>query len=259
MRRKRRWGSVVAWAFACGCGATVLADPAALDWEAAFPIETAAKDVHLEAHFLGSDGTTHRLQLWRHGTQFLHRRTDEVLDLYLSKAGNKGDYAYRLIDHRRRVSMDVRRNQLYRIGVFSDWFGLAHVLDRPKSEFVARAVDPLPQEKKERQMDCAWRLLVRGGKESPDRSRICWSAEWGLPLAIRTRGPKGEWIERFTVDLVEGISPSVVEPWEGSTPPATSSARQSQTALTRSVDGLALPPVPDGYAYFDTGSEIDPE
>ena len=227
-----RWfcGAMVAWTVAWTCSGDVFAESAALDWEAAFPVAGAAKDVHLDAHFVGSDGATHRLQLWRHGSEFLHRRTDEVLDLFLRQAGKKGDYAYRLVDHRRRVSMDVSRNQLYRIGVFSDWFGLAHVLDRPKTEFAVREVAPLPGE---RLPGCSWRLLVRGGKPAQDRTRICWSAKWGLPMAIRAGGAKGAWIDQFSVDRVEEISPS--------------------------ADGVALPPVPDGYASFDAGKEIDPK
>ena len=225
-----RGGQVIAWALACACGRTVFAEPAAFEWEAAFPVESAIKDVYLDAHFVGSDGATHRLQLWRRGSEFLHRRTDALLDLYLRQTEKKGDYAYRLIDHRRRVSMDVSRNQLYRIGVFSDWFGLAHVLDRPKAEFVVRVVPPLP---KERLTDCSWRLLVRGGKQTKDHARICWSTKWGLPMSIRGRGAKGEWSDQFSVDRVEEISPS--------------------------VDGLTLPAVPEGYASFNADNEIDPK
>jgi hypothetical protein len=230
MKWKPRWGLVIAWALECTVGRTALAEQSTLDWEAAFPVESAAKDVYLDAHFIGSDGTAHRLRLWRHGSEFLHRRTDDLLDLYLRQTGNRGDYAYRLIDHRRRMSMDVSRNQLYRIGVFSDWFGLAHVLDRPKTEFVVREVAPLS---KDRLKDCSWRLLVRGVKQSQDHTRVCWSAKWGLPMAIRIRGAKGEWSEQFSADRVEEISPA--------------------------VDGLAMPSVPDGYASFDAGNEIDPK
>ena len=230
MSSKLRWAQVIAWALVCAHGEPASAAPAVLDWEAAFPVESAAQDVYVDAHFLGSDGSNHRLQLWRHGTEFLHRRTDETLDLYLTQVGVKGEYAYRLIDHHRRVSMVVTRNQLYRIGVFSDWFGLAHVLDRPKSEFVARSASPLPREKS---AGCLWRLLVRGGKGAAEQSRICWSPQWGLPLAIRSLGLNGEWIERFRVDRIEGISPT--------------------------VDGLAIPPLPEDYVAFDAGSEIDPK
>jgi hypothetical protein len=78
-----------------------------------------------------------------------------------------------------------------------------------------------------------WRLLVRGGKGAAEQSRICWSPQWGLPLAIRSLGLNGEWIERFRVDRIEGISPT--------------------------VDGLAIPPLPEDYVAFDAGSEIDPK
>jgi hypothetical protein len=168
MMLKLRWGHVIAWALACAYCRTALAEPAALDWEAAFPVESAARDVYLDAHFVGSDGAAHRLQLWRHGSEFLHRRTDAALDLCLHQAGKKGDYAYRLIDHRRRVAMEVSRNQLYRIGVFSDWFGLAHILDRPKSEFVVRAVAPL---QKERRTEPSQRLGRRWGEVREFTSR----------------------------------------------------------------------------------------
>ncbi len=236
MKFALRVGRVVVWMLASAWCESAFAEMAALDWEAAFPVESAAADVYLDAHFVGSDGASHRLQLWRHGTQYLRRRTDETLDLYLHRTGEKDDYSYRLIDHRRRVSMDVNRNQLYRIGVFSDWFGLAHILDRPKSAFVVRAAAPSPKEKPANRLKdktgCVWRLLVRGGEEAHDQVRICWSAAWGVPMSIRVRGANGEWIEQLSVDRVESLS---------------------------SVGGLAMPVVPAGYASFDVGSEIDPK
>jgi hypothetical protein len=202
-----------------------------LSWDEAFPVASAAKDVHVDAHFQGSDGLTHRLQLWRSGTSFLHRRTDETLDLYVGRVGTATDYAYRLIDHQRRIAMDVRRTQLYRIGVFSDWFGLAHVVDRPKTQFTVRALSVSPQENRP---DCTWRLLVRGAKgkgfEPTDESRICWSPVWGVPLAIRAKNSKGVWIEQLAVDHVEASSVSAT-----------------------------LPSAPEGYAIFNAGNEIDPK
>jgi hypothetical protein len=200
-----------------------------LTWEEAFPIASATADVHVEARFQGSDGMSHRLSLWRHGTAFLHRRTDEALDLYVRRTSPTSDYAYRLMDHRRRIAMDVRRNQLYRIGVFSDWFGLAHLIDRPKTAF---AVQALPVSARERRQDCTWRLLVRGAGSSKDESRVCWSAAWGIPLSIRTKNSRGEWNERFTVERME--------------------------AIPASTDGPTVPSAPDGYASFDAGKEIDP-
>ena len=222
---------VGAWASATDAQAAPPTSSAlTLTWDEAFPVAGAARDVHADAHFQGSDGLPHRLQLWRHGTAFLHRRTDETLDLYVHRADTTADYDYRLMDHRRHIVMDVRRNQLYRIGVFSDWFGLAHLLDRPKTAFSLRALSVPAQE---RRPDCAWRLLVRGTKTASDESRVCWSLTWGIPLAIRTKDARGKWIDLLSVDRIEAISPS--------------------------TDGTTMPASPDGYATFDAGSEIDPK
>jgi hypothetical protein len=230
MISRTRWASLaVVLGSVCGWCAPLSAGQA-MSWEEAFPVESAKSDVYFDAHFVGSDGGNHRLQLWRQGTEFLHRRTDETLDLYLRKLDNEGDFTYRLFDHRRRMLISVNRNHLYRIGIFSDWFGLAHVLDRPKSRFSVRAVAPLPEE---RNHDCCWRLLVREVGTASDRSRVCWSAKWGGPLVIRTLGPKGKWIERFTMDRVYDNEPP--------------------------NDGFIVPPMPDGYVYFDARKEITPK
>ena len=103
-----------------------------------------------------SDGRPHRLELWRHGRAFLHRRTDDSLDLYVVASGRAGDYDYRFFDHRRHLVTGVKRDNLYRIGVFSDWFGLAHVVERPKVAFEVRAATgPNPGGPRR---DCVWRL-----------------------------------------------------------------------------------------------------
>jgi hypothetical protein len=209
-----------------GAGQTTM-----LSWEEAFPVQAAKdEDVYLDAHFVGSDGTRHRLQVWRRGTDFLHRRTDEALDLYLEKANADADYSYRLFDHQRRLEIAVNRSHLYRIGVFSDWFGLAHIVDRPKTQFTVRAAQPLAGE---RRSDCSWRLLVRGSGSSSDRSRICWSSKWGVPLVIRGQSANGQWTDQLTVERV------------------------GDKAIAS--DGFALPTKSEGYAYFDAGKEIAPE
>jgi len=240
MKHDRPWSSVAllaaglllsTWIFATDAQAAQPTSSAStLTWDEAFPVARAAGDVHVDAHFQGSDGLPHRLQVWRHGTAFLHRRTDETLDLYVHRSDTGADYAYRLLDHRRHIVMDVRRNQLYRIGVFSDWFGLAHLIDRPKTAFSVRALSVPPHE---RRPDCIWRLLVRGTKTAPDESHVCWSSTWGIPLALRTKDAKGEWIDLLRVDRIEAIPPS--------------------------TESTTMPASPDGYATFDASNEIDPK
>jgi hypothetical protein len=221
-----------ALAAAVSGGAAAAAREPSLTWERAFPVERAALDVHLEATFSGSDGKAHRLELWRHGRTFLHRKTDDALDLYVVARG-ANDYACRFFDHRRHVVTGVRRDNLYRIGVFSDWFGLAHVVDRPKAAYEVRAVaDPHPEAPRR---DCAWRELVTAANEggAQTAARICWSSRWATALAIEQRGPDGAWAERFSVRTAEATH-----------------FRRAETAL---------PPTPSAYAFVDADHEIAPQ
>jgi hypothetical protein len=210
-----------------------------LTWERAFPVDRAPVDVHLSATFTGSDRRPHRLELWRHGTSFLHRRTDDVLDLFVVARSARNEYRYRFFDQRRHLVTDVRRDNLYRIGVYSDWFGLAHVVDRPKSAFEVRAIaDPHPSSPRR---DCVWRVLATrasgapagaGARSQPMTARVCWSARWAVPLAIEQQDPSGTWAETLSVRLVEP-------------------ARFRREAV-------ALPDPPAAWGYVDADQEIAP-
>jgi hypothetical protein len=213
-----------------GAFARTAAPSASLSWERAFPVERSASAVHLQATFAGSDGRPHSLELWRQGHSFLHRRTDDTLDLYVVETRPR-EYAYRFVDHRRHVVTGVRRDNLYRIGVFSDWFGLAHVVDRPKAAFAVRdAEDPRPSAPRR---DCVWRELVTGGPDHETVARVCWSSRWAAALSIAQRGADGGWTETFSVRAAE---------------PAR--FRRGETTL---------PATPAAYAFVDADREIAPQ
>lgn len=216
-----------------------------LTWERAFPVDRAPTDVHVSATFTGSDHRAHRLELWRHGTSFLHRRTDDALDLFVVAPSARSEYRYRFFDQRRHLVTDVRRDNLYRIGVYSDWFGLAHVVDRPKAAFEVRAIsDPHPASPRR---DCVWRALATSGggdaaggghprlprPGAPATARICWSARWGVPLSIEQQEPSGAWVENLMVPLVE------------------------QAHFGR--DAIGLPAPPPAWGYVDADHEIAPQ
>jgi hypothetical protein len=166
-------------------------------WEAAFPTASAPQRVYFRAHYADESGRAHELQVWREGDVRLRRKTDAAIDLYLEKSAS-GEYVYRLIDHHRGIVARAERTTLYRIGVFADWAALAHVLNIPRGEY---AVTAPPQSELPIRDDCRWnRLEVMTPASSA--SDICWSAQWGLPLAIRTKGES-----TFSVDEVRTFEP----------------------------------------------------
>lgn len=199
-----------------------------LSWVQAFPISSAPADVHFRAHYVDGHGERHMLEVWRVGTGYLHRRTDTAIDLYgVGAAG--GETRYRLLDGRRRIAADVSRTNLHRIGVYADAFGLAHVVDPPKEPYrIEAAAAP-----RGIQADgCTWRALLRT-QSRPRRTLVCWSAQWGLPIAIvDADGAPAEVLRIEAVDR---------------------GADRARTALAG-----ALPPVPTGYALVDVNEEIDP-
>ena len=151
-------------------------------WDQAFPIEAAPKEVHFVARYVDGGGTRHSLEVWRRGQTFLHRRTDDRFDLFAVSDHPKAETRYRLIDRRRLIVADVTRTNLYRIGIYSDAFGLAHVLDPPKERYrIEAARAPRGIDAK----GCRWKALVRS-QTQPARSLVCWSAAWGLPPERRS-------------------------------------------------------------------------
>ena len=209
-----------------------------MSWAQAFAAAAAPADVHFKASYRGSDGAPHVLESWRVGTALLHRRTDQDLDLFVSAdPASVGHYHYRLVDHRRKAVIDVGRTNLFRIGVFTDWDGLAHAITAPRG---AVQIEALGQDVGPGGQPCEWRWVQPGGSHGKAEagSDICWSPAWGLPLRIRDHAAAGTSADTpapadsFQVVLVERLP----EPHALSVPPG----------------------VPAGYDYIDADADIDP-
>lgn len=202
----------------------------ALDWAQAFPVAQPEAAVHFVATYRDAAGANHRLEVWRVGTRYLHRRSDDRLDLYAVPAAGPGaELAYRLVDQQRRAVFDVARTNLHRIGVFSSWDAQAHVLERPATRYTLRAVAAPAAPAGAAASGCAWRRIEPEGGAA---STVCWSRRWGLPLAIVGGTPAAV---QFRVLEVDSITPAAA------------------AALT------GLPEIPAGYGYFDSNEEIGPE
>lgn len=185
------------------CAATARAEDVRPEWEAAFPTRAAPPQVHFRAVYRDDFGGTHRLEVWRQADLRLRRRTDEAIDLYVEKSAS-GEYLYRLIDHDRKILIRADRTALYRIGVFSDWIGLAHVLNIPRGGY--RVTAAARQSPASLRGECVWKrleLVMPAARES----EICWSSRWGLPLEIGTQSEQDGWESRFLVQQVESFAP----------------------------------------------------
>jgi len=171
------------------------------EWGKAFATKSAPENVYFRARYLDQTGKSHQLQVWRQADLHLRRRTDDLLDLYLDKNAD-GNYNYRLVDYARQVIISTDRANLLRMGIISDWFGLAHVLNFPRGNYT---ITPR-QETATMPNKCTWyQLEITSSRSS---SRICWSDQWGLPLSIQARTNDSEWTTQFTVEDIHTFQPA---------------------------------------------------
>jgi hypothetical protein len=150
------------------------------DWQQAFPVDQATHNVYAEAHYLDAQGMPHVLQLWREGGRQLTRLTDRSVMITVTRNSSDED-SYQVYDLKRKTVIDADRSQLYRIGIFTDWMGMAHVLSKPqRTTYAITVMQPATQ-------TTAWGLCHWYKLSLPDQDdrEICWSTAWALPLLIR--------------------------------------------------------------------------
>jgi hypothetical protein len=181
------------------------ADGASSIWEAAFPIAAAPAHVYFRALYIDGLGQSHILEVWRDADRRLRRKTDDAIDLYVTMKAS-GEPDYHIVDHKRGAVIHADRLTLYRMGRFSGWLGLAHVLDAPRGAYTVTSLPKAPASKSTGQ--CAWfRLEVA----EPVRTLndVCWSARWGLPLEINSTDANGDSATaRFSVERVNEFQPT---------------------------------------------------
>jgi hypothetical protein len=190
----------------CTMQATSLrADGPSSVWQAAFPIAAAPAHVHFHARYLDGRGAPHTLEVWRDGEQRLLRKSDAAIDLYAEqKVG--GEIEFHIVDHSRGIVIRANRAALYRVGHFSGWLGLAHVLDVPHGDYMVTALAAPPEMKSGG--PCHWyrlEVIVPARKVSD----VCWSANWGLPAEIKAVDADGTPSTiQFSIDAVEVFQPT---------------------------------------------------
>jgi hypothetical protein len=192
LRRRACLGTLAfaAWAAPLGtiAGYANAASLGVPTFEDAFAVNSEPAAIYYKVSFAGRDGN-HTLQVWRDGQSKLRRRTDDAIDTYvLRAASDPGEYQMVVVDYKKRITTRISRNNLIRLGHFSDWFDLAHGLRHPVGPYKlsvsqAPAGAPAPVEK------CRWYDLRQG--EAIDS--ICWSDRDRLPLVIWSREKGALW------------------------------------------------------------------
>jgi hypothetical protein len=186
LRRYRRAGCAIFVAVAALLGTVATAAGGATPvrtgtptFETAFSAKGEPASLYYKVTFAGREGP-HTLQVWRDGQSRLRRRTDDAVDAYVVRdTSDPHEYQMTVVDYQKRITTRIDRDNLIRLGHFSDWFDLAHGLRHPVGQYrliesaaPAGAAAPVAA--------CRWYELQQGD----DGHRICWSDRDRLPLVI---------------------------------------------------------------------------
>lgn len=181
-----------------GCA---VATPVTLEFEKVFSTAKEPATLHYQAVYEDARGR-HELEVWREGQHRLRRRTDHALDV-LAEREKDGEVKLTVFDHNRRIRTDISRSSLYRVGQFTDWFGLAHGIRKPAASYMLTRLAYAPGGEATT-FPCRWYALESGEQ----RSRICWNNTVGLPIAITDAAGHVRWKILAAASGADAVSPS---------------------------------------------------
>jgi hypothetical protein len=161
--------------------------PAVSDFDRVFGTRGEPAVTHFQATYLAG-GAEHRVEVWRDGERRIRRRTDDRAESFAVRTPGSPDYRLSVLDLTRKIRTDIDRDNLYRIGQFTDWFDLGHGLRHPKGDY--RLVPAAtPHGAAQAIGACAWIALVQGTQTT----HVCWSAQAKLPLLIQAADGRTVW------------------------------------------------------------------
>jgi hypothetical protein len=169
------------WQLAALCAAAALSlqsEAAELKFEQVFNTKAEPAALHYQAVYR-SGGAEHRMEVWRDGDSRVKRRSDDRVETYASHKPGDAEFEMSVLDLKKRIHTKVSRTNLYRIGNFTDWFDLGHGLRHPKGAYTLAAAGA-PKDAPKPLQSCAWYEL----KQEGHASRICWSAQYRVPMLI---------------------------------------------------------------------------
>ncbi|MDE2146176.1 MAG: hypothetical protein KGJ24_05765 [Burkholderiales bacterium] len=179
------------WALAAAASASAPDGAAGLRFEQVFDSRGEPPALHYRVAYAAGEGASapmHRLEVWRDGERRLVRRTDDAIETHVEH--RPGDPAYRMVvlDLQRRIETRLSRDDLYRLGQFTDWYDLAHGLHHPMGPYRLTA-EAEPAHAPRPVAACRWYALAQAGR----RTQVCWSASVRLPLLLLDDGGRLQW------------------------------------------------------------------
>jgi hypothetical protein len=176
--------------FAVLCAAAAVFLPAQakdLTFEQAFNTKGEPGATHFEATYVSRD-VGHRVEVWRDGERRIRRRTDDAAETYALRKPGAPDFHLSVLDLKKKLRTDIDRDNLYRIGNFTDWFDLGHGLRHPVGEYRLAATDA-PAGSETPAEPCKWYELAQSGR----LTHVCWSAKSSLPMLIQAQDGRTIW------------------------------------------------------------------
>lgn len=187
---RRASRSLVLCTAAAAVFSTSSAGAAAPDFDHVFDTRGEPPATHFQATYLAG-GAEHHVEVWRDGERRIRRRTDDRTESFAVRhPGQAGgpDYRLSVLDLDRKIRTDIDRDNLYRIGQFTDWFDLGHGLRHPKGDY--RLVPAATPHGAARAIGaCEWVALVQGKQAT----HVCWSTTAKLPLLIQAADGRTVW------------------------------------------------------------------
>ena len=148
-------------------------------FEQVFQTPGEPASLHYQASFF-RDGKQHHMEVWRDGNTRLKRRTDDAVETYVTHASKGPDFELTVLDLKRKILTRIGRDNLYRIGNFTEWFDLAHGLKFPVGDYALAPTIQAPQAAPKPYAPCRWYELTQGHRIT----RICWSGTAHLPMLM---------------------------------------------------------------------------
>lgn len=158
-----------------------------LTFEQTFNVKHEPAAMHYQAVF-NANGTDHHLEVWRDGDRRVKRRSDDVAETYAFHKPGDPEFHMSVLDKKKLIHTKIDRNNLYRIGNFTDWFDLGHGLKHPKGDYQLVAASA-PHGAPKAISICKWYDLT----QEQHATHICWSQEDRLPLLMQSESGTVVW------------------------------------------------------------------